>query len=71
MVLELKNVITATEREYLFLQVLRLGFLKHSSCQAARSPTGQVEFKGTNIMVFRVNLFIINRKENTWVDSQI
>lgn len=28
MVLELKNVITATEREYLFLQVLRLVFFK-------------------------------------------
>lgn len=71
MVLELKNTITATEREYLLLQVHRLVFfLKHSSSQAAGSPTEQVEFKGAN-MVFRVNVFIINRKENTWVGSQL
>lgn len=54
-----------------FYRYLGLFFLKCSSCQAAGSPTGQVEFKGTNIMVFRVNLFIINRKEKTWVDSQL
>lgn len=50
---------------------LSLGFLKHSSCHTAGSPKGQMEFKGTNIMVFRVNLFVIKRKENTWVGSGI
>lgn len=58
-----------------FLHVLRLGFLKAFIRQAAGFPTRQVEFKGTSIMVFGYlserNLLIINRKENTWIGSQI
>lgn len=54
-----------------FYSYLLSGFFFKALILVVGSPTEQVKFKRTNIMLFKVNLFIINCEENTCIGSQI